>query len=244
MNKPHIIGLTGPAGCGKDTVAQLLAAHLGFSHLDFAGALRAEVCEAFGIDGSLLTNRATKETPTAALALLCCASLGFVGAVIARIKHLPDALTHVMEAPRSPRQIMQWWGTDFRRLHCGDAYWTRPVTGRIHTQQQAHQWRHVVSDVRFPNEADAIRALGGVIWQVKRPGLLLDTSHISEVDGSQFKPDAIISNRHDIRHLQAVVMGEWFIRESGLAAQDIIDMAQARDEHHGLDWLALARVTL
>jgi hypothetical protein len=230
MIKPQIIGLAGPAGCGKDTVAQLLATHLGFSHFAFADALRVEVCEAFGIDASLLTRRDTKELPNPALALERCRDFGFVGAVVARVKGLQgfdQALAHVMHAPRSPRQTMQWWGTDYRRQHSGMSYWTRTLTHRVHAQQHGQQWRHVISDVRFPNEADAVRALGGVIWQVKRPGLRLDTSHISEVDGSQFKPDAVVNNRHDLKHLQGVVMCQWFMREAGLTAAQVMDAGYA-----------------
>ena len=231
MNKPHVIGLTGPAGCGKDTVAQLLATHLGFAHLAFADALRVEVAIAYGIDHSMLTRRDTKEVPTEALAFDRCKDMAFVGAMLRITKSAgSESIEQGMEGARSPRQIMQWWGTDYRRQHSGDHYWTRTLTHCIHAQQQAQQWRHVVSDVRFPNEADAIRALGGVIWQVKRPGLQAGTGHVSDVDGSQFQPDAIINNRHDIRHLQAVVMGEWLMREAGLGAQDIVDMAQVHVE--------------
>lgn len=31
--------------------------------------------------------------------------------------------------------------------------------------------RVVVSDVRYPNEAEAIHALGGVVWRIERPGV-------------------------------------------------------------------------
>lgn len=243
MNKPHIIGLTGPAGCGKDTVAQLLATHLGFAHLAFADALRAEVCEAYGIDSSLLTRREaygidpslltrrdTKEVPTEALALDRCTHVTFIGSMIDQERGAVGFdLDAFMESPRSPRQIMQWWGTDYRRRHSGEHYWTRTLTHRIHAQQQGQHWRHVISDVRFQNEADAIRALGGVIWQVKRPGLQLDTTHVSEVDGSEFKPDAIINNRHDIRHLQAVTLAQWFMREASLTAAQVVDVGIAAE---------------
>ena len=238
MNKPHIIGLAGPAGCGKDTVAQLLATHLGFAHLAFADALRAEIVAAYGIDASLLTRRDTKEVPTPALALDRCNSLGFVGAMVAHANTAPAGWPDFMQEARSPRQIMQRWGTDYRRQHAGEHYWTRTLTHRVHTQQQGHQWRHVVSDVRFQNEADAIRALGGVIWQVKRPGLQAGTGHVSDVDGSQFQPDAIINNRHDIRHLQAVTMAQWIMREASLTAAQVVDVgvaAEAMDEFEPTD---------
>ena len=39
--RTHIIGLTGFAGAGKDTVADLLVAHARFRKLAFADALRA-----------------------------------------------------------------------------------------------------------------------------------------------------------------------------------------------------------
>ena len=234
MNKPHIIGLTGPLSCGKDTVALLLATHLGFAHVKFADALRAEICAAYGIDITLTTRRDTKEVPTEALALDRCNSVIFIRAMIDQERGAVGFdLDAFMESPRSPRQIMQWWGTDYRRQHSGDSYWTRTLTHRIHTQQQGHQWRYVVSDVRFRNEVDAIRALGGVIWQVKRPGLQAGTGHVSEVDGSQFQPDAVINNRHDIRHLQAVTMAQWLMREASLTAAQVVDVgvaAEAMDE--------------
>lgn len=226
MNHPNIIGLCGLASCGKDTVAQLLATHLRFSQLAFADALRNEVCQAFGVDQSILTRRDTKEIPTPALALNRCRDKSFVMAVISHCQWI-DASTRLMDeftAPRSPRQIMQWWGTEYRRMHDGQDYWTRTLKARVHIQQQSHQWRHVISDVRFDNEAEAVRSMGGVIWQIKRPGLKHDASHVSETDGSRFKPDLVINNCHDIRHLQALVTGAWVKAETGLDDAGLINM--------------------
>lgn len=227
MMRPDIIGLCGLAGSGKDTVAQLLATHLRFSQLAFADALRNEVCEAFGVDLSILTRRDTKETPTPALALIRCSTAsGFGMAVIDQCKWLKigASLRKEFEAPRPPRQIMQWWGTEYRRQFYGQNYWTRKLKARVHIQQEGNQWRHVISDVRFDNEADAIRAMGGVIWQIKRPDLKHDTSHCSETDGSQFAPDLVIHNCHDIKHLQGVVTGAWLMAETGMGNADVIDM--------------------
>lgn len=230
MMRPDIIGLCGLAGCGKDTVAQLLATHLRFSQLAFADTLRNEVCQAFGIDRSILTRRDTKEVPIEALALKrCSTNSGFVMAAILTSKLTePDLnLVEVYSTPRSPRQIMQWWGTEFRRNTCGPHYWTRTLKARVHIQQQGQQWLHVISDVRFDNEAEAVRAMGGVIWQIKRPDLKHNASHCSETDGSRFSPDLVINNCHDIKHLQAVVMGAWVKAETGMDDAGLASMGRA-----------------
>jgi hypothetical protein len=230
MQHPHIIGLTGPAGSGKDTVALLLATHARFTALAFADALRAEVCKGFRIDLSQLTQRDLKEQPTPALALERCCDYAFIGVMLRRLSACGEHATDSVKAPRSPRQIMQWWGTEYRRDACGDHYWTRTLKARVHSQQQSQIWRqprHVISDVRFENEAQAIRDMGGVIWQVKRPGLALDLTHSSETDGSAFKPAAVINNRHDLRHLQLLVMGAWLMSETGLDHDDVIGMGAA-----------------
>jgi cytidylate kinase len=230
MNHPHIIGLTGPAGCGKDTVALLLATHLRFSALAFADALRSEVCNGFRIDLSLLTRRDLKEQPTAELALERCVDNAFIGVMLKHFCVNGEHAAQALVVPRSARQIMQWWGTEYRRHTVREDYWTRTLQARVHIQQQGNKWcqaRHVISDVRFDNEARAIRDMGGAIWQVKRPDLAQDTAHISETDGSRFKPDAIINNRHTIKHLQLLVMGAWMMSETGLGHDDLVGMGAA-----------------
>jgi hypothetical protein len=105
---------------------------------------------------------------------------------------------------------------------------------------------HVITDVRFENEAQAVRNMGGVIWQVKRPGMRPITAddyaratqptHISEVDGSQFAPEAIINNSHDIRHLQGVVMAEWLKLYTGMSAQEVWNMGNLQVEQASREW--------
>lgn len=222
--RPRIIGLAGPAGCGKDTVAQLLVTHMGFSQLAFADPLREEICQAFGVDLSMLTEREAKESPIEALSLRCCSDNVFAVVMLKLLEELEPASTALdkLATPRSPRQIMRWWGTEYRRNACSTTYWTRILKMRAHLQQQRHQLRHVVSDVRFHNEAQAIRDMGGVIWQIKRPGLHLDESHSSETDGSAFAPEVVINNNYDLRHLQYLVMAAWDrIDEMGRFAQSV-----------------------
>lgn len=64
----------------------------------------------------------------------------------------------------------------------------------------------VITDVRFHLEAEALRKLGAEIWQIVRPGVTAGaTGHISDTDGSEFKPDRIIVNDGSIKDLKKKV---------------------------------------
>lgn len=65
--------------------------------------------------------------------------------------------------------------------------------------------RCVVTDVRFPNEAAAIRAQGGEVWRVTRPNTGPANSHESETALDELVADAEVSNHGDIDHLATQV---------------------------------------
>lgn len=194
MAPPTLIGLTGAAGTGKDTIAAMLFARGFFVKIAFADALRAEVCTAFDVPMSYLTDRETKEHPISALSICRCADAGFRRA-------MADQLS---AAPRSPRQIMQWWGTEYRRAQ-DVAYWTSRAGHMIDLHRQDGT-SVVVTDVRFADEADLIRSKGGVIWQVTRAGLQdTEGGHASAVTGAEFAPDAVVRNDGTLHQLQSAV---------------------------------------
>lgn len=217
-----IIGLTGPIGSGKDTVAALLRTHCAAHTLAFADALRHEIVEAFCIEHIDLTRRETKEHPMSALALSRCLDSAFIDRmVVHHMTGMPDGGIAGerldLNAPRSPRQIMQWWGTEYRRTK-KPGYWTQKALQTVRwLYQTTRPTLIVISDVRFADEAALVRSLGGQIWQVKREGTEVATgAHVSEVAGDQFAPDAIINNHHDLRHLQGVVLSAWAERAWGV----------------------------
>jgi hypothetical protein len=93
--------------------------------------------------------------------------------------HLPDWVvpnTEYKPEPMAPYgkhpKLLQWWGTEFRRTHYGSDYWVNKLFASI----PANLDMALVSDVRFANEADAIKQRGGYTVRVKR---------LSQ-DGSQF----------------------------------------------------------
>jgi len=196
-----LVALTGLAGCGKDTVADVLVEQHAFTKLAFADTLRAEVAAAFAIDPAYLTQRETKEHAISALALDRCLDRAFV-ARMEHVLHPVGIYPTVMAKPRSPRHIMQWWGTEFRRAQNPD-YWTIQTCNYIARRQLDGLSRFVISDCRFENEATLVRQLGGSIWQVVRPSLApTPGAHVSETEGSQFLPDVLLGNTSDIGHLQ------------------------------------------
>ncbi len=219
-----LIALSGLAGAGKDTAANVLVTHAGFSSLAFADPLRNEVAQAYQLrsdETGLLTNRSTKETPTARLAIIECDSFGFTGAVARATGATVD--DEWLHTPRSPRQVLQWWGTEYRRQQRSN-YWTNQMLLRIKSLVQAGQRRFVITDCRFENEATAVRRLGGIVWQVTRPAAeeaATEGQHASVNDGSTLLPTVVIRNRGDLLDLRAHVLAAWWSMEANVVVERV-----------------------
>lgn len=98
---------------------------------------------------------------------------------------------------KSPRQFMQLLGTDFGRDLIGKDFWIF-LWEHAALKVLDAGGRVVVDDCRFPNEASAIRKLGGDIFKVAgRGGLAGD--HASE--RMDFLADSIIVNDGEIEDL-------------------------------------------
>lgn len=107
----------------------------------------------------------------------------------------------------SPRELMQTLGTEWARKTLDPYFWILMAKRTMH---QARMWPAkgvVFTDVRFNNEAEMIRAEGGIIIHVERPGHDKITlgAHASE-DGIHCLPtDWVVCNTHDIASLQEQV---------------------------------------
>jgi hypothetical protein len=161
----QVVGLIGLKGSGKDTAATFLRAR-GFVRVAFADALYQEVAETYGVQLDLLQSRDTKETPLEALALKHCRDSRFI-AVCRRLDPY-GTNAEFLEKWRSPRQILQWWGTDYRRKIDKDSYWLDLIRGIIDAYPETN---FVITDVRFPNEADFVSTMGGKLARIRRPSL-------------------------------------------------------------------------
>jgi len=168
-----LIGLSGPAGVGKDTIADYLVETHSFTKFSFSDALYREVSEAFGIPVEELQRRDAKEVPHWRLTAYHCRDTEFEGLMLNAAR---DAGAEPLEAwyyKFSPRWVLQRWGTDYRRAQDPD-YWIKE------TALWVQAWLDVTRDdgeyhgglvntsVRFPNERVFIEKLGGLVWHVRR----------------------------------------------------------------------------
>lgn len=81
----------------------------------------------------------------------------------------------------SPRRMMQTLGTEWGRTLHPDFWLGIWVRRALHCMKWAN-YRHIfiVDDVRFPNEAQLIKDLGGALIRVMRPDNINTSTHSSE----------------------------------------------------------------
>ncbi len=203
-----IIGASGYAHGGKDTLATHLAHRYGYTRTRFAGEIKATCQRIFAFSDEQIEG-ALKETPDPrypmpgvcpACNTVCSADDG--GWYCEACRRL--YLSHL-----TPRLAMQVLGVSLRALYAD--VW---LDATLRQLDRAERW--VICDVRFPNEAQAIRARGGRVIRLLRGAP--ESTHPSEtaLDGRSDLFDAVIDNREtSIDELHAAVdalMDGWRIR--------------------------------
>lgn len=103
----------------------------------------------------------------------------------------------------SPRKLLQTLGTEWARETIGEDVWINHLFRRI---DKAGGGDFVVTDVRFQNEAEAIKSRGGYICEIVRPEPLagisgITRSHSSEAGIPDWLVDVTIVNDTDVRGL-------------------------------------------
>lgn len=165
-----IVGITGYARSGKDTLAKSLRLRHGFHRIAFADKLKEL---ALGTDPIIYWDK-HYEFPVSLSSLV--ASLGWD-----RAKEYPEV-----------RQYLQRLG-DHCRNTFGDDVWIRATLATLHSLQDAGH--HIVyTDVRYPNEADFIRSKGGLIIKVVRPGVQPANNHVTEKNVDLIQEDVLLHN--------------------------------------------------
>jgi hypothetical protein len=161
-----IIGICGFIGSGKDTVADYLVNFHEFRRESFASTLKDSVAAVFGWDRTMLEGR-TKEAREW------------------REQVDPWWAERLAMPTLTPRWVLQYWGTEVCRKGFHDDIWIASLENKLRSSKD----HVVISDCRFPNEIQSIRAAGGIIVWVQR-GELPDWYDIA-VEANQGKNVAI-----------------------------------------------------
>jgi hypothetical protein len=163
-----LIGLSGYARSGKDTAAEVLVSEYGFTRIAFADKLREVLY---------------KLDPV----------VGFQGNVF-KMTIFPKRVSEVIdqygwdgyketEYGSEIRSLLQRLGTEAGRETLWDSIWVDATLNNL-----SPEGKYVVTDCRFPNEAQAILDKGGEVWRVSRRGVGPANTHASEtsLDGWDF----------------------------------------------------------
>ena len=185
--RPRVIGLCGPAQCGKDEARKALEGE-GYKGLAFADGVR---------EVALRLNPVLRYFPAKDPAL---------PALLRRdwsTYRYADLLEEVgyEEAKRYSafRAYLVDIGAGLRET-LGEDIWVDRLKSRV----RAERWDsedgivyHVISDVRYVNEAAAIKRLGGEVWRIHRPGVgpanEEEARSLKEIDDGWW-PDVVMHN--------------------------------------------------
>ena len=166
-----IIGLSGYARSGKDTVAGMLMGIHGYERAAFADKIRELL---FAMDPLIVNEGMTFRLQD-----------------VIEVKGWEEAKTQHPEI----RRLLQDLGVGGRQL-LGDGVWINAALNGFGDADKV-----VVTDVRFKNEAARIKELGGQVWRVNRINVGPANDHISEVNLDDWDFDSIITNNSDMPNL-------------------------------------------
>lgn len=178
--KPTIIGLTGHAQSGKDTAGKYLVENHGFTRIGLADAVK---------DCLYALDPVIGEYMFAPL----------------RLQQEVDRLGWDELKSRGPetRKLLQRMGTEVGREIIGQDTWIKIAERKI--KELGPAARVVITDIRFPNEAEWVRALGGKVVRINREGFGPVNDHASDARLSDDLVDIEIENSYDIPFLHGMI---------------------------------------
>lgn len=178
MSAPRLIGLAGRAGTGKSTVARLLCEHHAFVEVAFAEPIKRALAAMLDLPRATFDDPATKEAPI-------------------------DWLRNT-----SPRRLMQTLGTGWGRQIIADDLWLilarRRIAQLTADADRLHVTGIVISDLRYDDEADLVRQLGGTVWHIVRAAPPV-AAHCSEAGILAQPGDRTLDNTGTLDQLEACI---------------------------------------
>ncbi len=172
-----VIGIAGWARSGKDTIADYLVKNKGYTKVSFSTPMKEAM---YRLNPRITVNEVVN-TPLR------------VGVDVYGWEGLKE---------RSPdvRGLLQRFGTEVGREMFDEDFWVDYALNSIPDGGKV-----VIADVRYPNEADAIKALGGKVFRVLRTGVGPANEHASEHALNDYKFDGEFSNDGTIDNLYYII---------------------------------------
>lgn len=189
---PPIIGLNGVARAGKDTVAQILHDLYGYEIFSFSETLN---------DALVVLNPIVKIPWEQDVPGLVVVGTRPGDPLFIRYADLVNEVGYetAKEIPEV-RRLLQTMGTEVGREMFGEDVWVDALFKKIGNRFA------VITNVRFPNEADEVWMRGGVVWKVSRPGYKPALGHLSDTALDAYRKDALLRNDGTIRDLALQVV--------------------------------------
>jgi len=184
---PHsLIAFTGLKGSGKDTAGKFLTSLHGHTPVSFASFLKS----------------------------MCMSFIVSQGADLETAQRLTNGTIEDKETPSvffnncTPRHAMQTLGTEWGRNLLGDDIWVNALRNKLLAYPNQ---KYVITDLRFENEVEMVKDLGGTVVRINRQELTdkhfadLNSGakiHISEQLVPFLPVDFEIANNHSLERFE------------------------------------------
>jgi len=168
-----LVAISGAARSGKDTLAQALCGQFGYKQYSFAEPIYK------------MLN-----------------TLPYLEHLASGLPTVEKEKEHSFYA-KSPRRMLQTLGTEWGRNCVSEDLWIWILEEKFERKYDITKHSsYVISDLRFPNEANWVRKLGGLVVQVVRDSAKIQVAqHVSENGAGIAGEDLIVPNDGTIEAL-------------------------------------------
>jgi hypothetical protein len=170
-----LIGLSGYARVGKNSVAAILVEEFGYKQVALADKLKQAL--------ATLNPNVSSRYPIELADVLAQGGWEYA-------KQYPEV-----------RRLLQVLGTEVGRKMFWEDFWTDLAFREVSPGDKV-----VFSDVRFPNEADRVKSLGGEIWRITRNDYAPINAHESETALNAYPFDRHINNGRTLEDLRTKIV--------------------------------------
>lgn len=187
-----IIGISGKAQSGKDTVSKMIRYTIWYYNI-------SQRLKPFGVDhytecynNSSILSKHWYHTSFANKLKRCLSELLRVNPK--DFENIDFKNSQIKWLGITVRELLQKFGTAIRNEVCDD-FWVKAC---LKDYEKWDNW--IISDVRFKSEAKGIKDLDGIILRVNREGAGAG-NHISEIDLDDYQFDYVIDNNGSMEDL-------------------------------------------